>query len=347
MRILITGGCGFLGSNLAEKAIRDNHSVCLLDNLSRSGSKQNLEWLKGLGQFTFIQKDIRSKSAVENVVRKFRPDVVFHLAGQVAMTTSITSPRDDFDINVGGTINMLEAVRKYAPKSALLYSSTNKVYGDLSQYKYKIVGRRYVCVDKPKGFDEQVQLEFHSPYGCSKGAADQYVLDYSRIYKLNTVVFRHSSMYGGRQYPTYDQGWISWFCLKAIEQVGGERTPVTISGNGYQVRDVLHADDMCRLYYSAARRIRAVRGEVFNVGGGLENSLSLLELFDLFHQILGIRMLYTKISVRVSDQKVFIADIGKATKMLGWRPSVDCRAGIRSALEWAKTGLCAGGDSLL
>ena len=208
------------------------------------------------------------------------PDAIFHLAGQVAMTTSIANPRMDFEVNVTGTHNLLEAVRQHSPDTIVVYSSTNKVYGDLEQYTYSENATRFVCNEHPNGFNENTQLDFHSPYGCSKGAADQYMLDYARIFGIKTVVFRHSSMYGGRQFATYDQGWIGWFCQKAVEASKGRiKEPFTISGTGKQVRDVLHADDMKQLYIAAINNIQQAKGHAFNIGGGIDCSLSLLELF--------------------------------------------------------------------
>lgn len=241
----------------------------------------------------------------------------------------------DFEVNVMGTHNLLEAVRLHTPEAPVIYSSTNKVYGDLEQYAYRETESRYECIDKPVGFDESTQLSFHSPYGCSKGAADQYMLDYARIFGLKTVVFRHSSMYGGRQFATYDQGWIGWFCQQAAAiQNGTLKEPFTISGNGKQVRDVLHADDMITLYFGALNNIRAARGNAFNIGGGITNSLSLLELFGLLEEFSGVKLKYTKLVPRESDQRVFVSDIGKASRLIGWQPQVHARNGVARMLEW-------------
>lgn len=335
MKLLITGGCGFLGSNLASDAIQRGDEVVIFDSLYRSGSRENLGWLQSQGGFTFEHGDIRNQNDITRVVQSYKPDVIFHLAGQVAMTTSIANPRMDFEVNVMGTHNLLEAVRLHAPDATVVYSSTNKVYGDLEQFSYRETASRYECIDKPKGFDETTQLDFHSPYGCSKGAADQYMLDYARIFGLNTVVFRHSSMYGGRQFATYDQGWVGWFCQKAIElKTGASSGPFTISGTGKQVRDVLHADDMKTLYMSAVSNIEKAKGQAFNVGGGIDNSLSLLELFGLLNEINDIELLYTKLPVRESDQRVFVADIAKAHQLLGWKPAVSSRDGVTQMVEW-------------
>lgn len=335
MKLLITGGCGFLGSNLAAQAIISNDELVVFDNLFREGSIDNLKWLKGQGIFRFVHGDIRNKNDITRIVQEYKPDAIFHLAGQVAMTTSITNPRMDFEINVLGTHNLLEAVRQYAPEATIIYSSTNKVYGNLEQYTYLETESRYECVEKPNGFDEDTLLNFHSPYGCSKGAADQYMLDYARIFGVKTVVFRHSSMYGGRQFATSDQGWIGWFCQKAIESKRGLlKEPFTISGTGKQVRDLLYADDMINLYYLAIKHIKRVKGHVFNIGGGMRNSLSLLELFNLLEHFTDTKLKFTKIAKRDSDQRVFVADITKAKSLLGWEPQVTVQVGIQKMVEW-------------
>lgn len=337
MKVLINGGCGFLGSNLAAYGIKNGYDITVFDNLSRLGASSNLEWLKTLGDFTFVHGDTRNKNDVETVVKEGKFDAIFHLAGQVAMTTSIANPYKDFEINTLGTVNVLDSVRKYSPDTAVFYSSTNKVYGDLEQYTYEEKEKRYVCKEFSNGFDEQVPLDFRSPYGCSKGAADQYMLDYHRIFGLKTAVFRHSSMYGSRQFATYDQGWVGWFVEKALEKYQNPKCePFTISGNGKQVRDILHADDMIRLYYSALNNIDKVCGEAYNIGGTMEQSLSLLELFDLLNDILGIKMEYVELPVRQSDQKVFVADINKIKSYIGWEPMVTARDGVTAMVDWVK-----------
>ncbi|MBW3697570.1 NAD-dependent epimerase/dehydratase family protein [Vibrio sp. T187] len=335
MKLLITGGCGFLGSNLASYGINQGYEVIVFDNLSRLGTTDNLAWLRTFGEFEFVHGDIRNKNDVTRLVERVKPDAIFHLAGQVAMTTSLDNPYMDFEVNIGGSINILESVRLYSPKTAIFYSSTNKVYGDLEQFEYKETDTRYQCVELPNGFDEKVGLDFHSPYGCSKGSADQYMLDYARLFGLNTTVFRHSSMYGGRQFATYDQGWVGWFCQKALDAKEKLDTkPFTISGTGKQVRDVLHADDMISLYYSSLDNKEKVSGKAFNVGGGIENSLSLLELFSLLEGVTGIKLNYEKLPVRSSDQRVFVADSSKLNDLTGWKPKVTKEDGIRRMIEW-------------
>ena len=335
MKLLITGGCGFLGSNLAADALARGDELVVFDSLYREGSRANLGWLQQQGDFRFEHGDVRNQNDITRLVQAFQPEAIFHLAGQVAMTTSIANPRMDFEVNVMGSHNVLEAVRLHAPGATVVYSSTNKVYGDLEQFTYRETDTRYECVDRPDGFDEATALEFHSPYGCSKGAADQYMLDYARIFGLNTVVFRHSSMYGGRQFATYDQGWVGWFCQQAVEARDRRAAqPFTISGNGKQVRDVLHADDMKTLYMAAVNHIGKARGQVFNVGGGIANSLSLLDLFALLEECSGTKLDYIKLPVRDSDQRVFVADIAKAATVLGWVPAVSARDGVRRMFNW-------------
>ncbi|WP_431889108.1 GDP-mannose 4,6-dehydratase [Pectobacterium colocasium] len=337
MKYLITGGCGFLGSNIASEILKYGDELVIFDNLYRYGSYQNLEWLKDQGEFQFVHGDIRNANDVERTIKSHKPDIIYHLAGQVAMTTSIADPRMDFEINAGGTFNLLNAVRMYSPDTAIVYSSTNKVYGDLLQYNYRETDTRYECIEFPNGFDEKVNLDFHSPYGTSKGSADQYMLDFSRIYGLKTVVFRHSSMFGGRQFATEDQGWLGWFTQKAIEIKNGKATkPFTISGNGKQVRDLLYASDCVSLYLKAGVEIEKIKGNAFNIGGGINNSASLLELFDILERGLNVKMEYIKLPPRESDQLVFVADISKVSNALKWSPIISKDIGINKMIDWVE-----------
>lgn len=335
MKILITGGCGFLGSNLAAEVMKRGDELFVFDNLFRSGSQENLKWLQQLGKFTFFHSDIRIYNDVENVICKVRPDVVFHLAGQVAMTTSIDNPRLDFEINVIGGNNLLEAIRKYSPQTIITYSSTNKVYGDMNWINYKETDTRYIATGFENGFSERLPLSFESPYGCSKGATDQYMLDYARIFGIKTIVFRHSSIFGGRQYASSEQGWIGWFIQKALEIQKNQTTSnFTISGNGKQVRDVIFASDLINCYFSAIQNIEKTSGQVYNIGGGIDNSLSLLELFAFLEDELSIKMSYDILPWRKSDQKVFIADISLAKNDFNWKPLITKEEGLRKMIEW-------------
>lgn len=337
---IITGGCGFVGSNLAAALLERGSEVVVVDNLFRHGSALNLEWLRSLGgRLTYAPGDTRLRDDVEAVFSVHGKGLagVAHLAGQVAMTTSIERPRLDFETNALGAINVLEAVRRFAPEVPVLFSSTNKVYGDLARFRCVETATRHTLPDYPEGIDESMPLDFHSPYGCSKGAADQYMLDYHRIFGLKTVVFRHSSIYGGRQHATYDQGWIGWFCRKALEMADPGARPFTISGDGKQVRDVLHADDIVRCYLLAAEHMDRCSGEAYNIGGGMGNSLSLLELFAWLEEATGNRMRYTKLPWRVSDQKVFVADNRKACRDFGFTHTVSKHEGLRRMLDWVRS----------
>jgi len=335
MNALITGGAGFVGSNLAASLLGKGESVTVFDSLARHGASENLAWLRSLGMENFIHGDVRNAFDVEETVKSMKPDVIFHLAGQVAMTTSMQSPRRDFEINVLGSINVLEAVRQYTPKTAIIYASSNKVYGNLDHLDLVEAETRYQPRSAQKGVDESVAIEFHTPYGCSKGAADQYMLDYARGFGLNTVVFRHSTIYGGRQFATYDQGWVGWFCRQAIESKQHlDREAFTVSGDGKQVRDLLHVSDAVSAYVSAFEHIKAARGQAFNIGGGIENSMSLLELLLFLEKRLGIKLNYKNLPWRLSDQRFFVADNSKAERLIQWSPKMSKEQGIEDTINW-------------
>ena len=335
MKVLITGGCGFLGSNLASYGFKKGYDIHLFDNLSRFGSEHNLKWLKENTKIQFCQGDIRNYFEINELIKKIKPDAIFHLAGQVAMTKSIENPIKDMEINIKGTLNVLESARQYLSNPIIIYSSTNKVYGDLEQYNYTETPSRYNCESFSEGISELTDLDFRSPYGCSKGAADQYTLDYYRLFNLSTVVFRHSSMYGGRQYSTFDQGWVGWFCsLAKKEKRENLKKPILISGTGKQVRDLLHAEDMCELYYKTIQNIEVCRGNVYNIGGGAKNSLSLLELFQFLEKKLDLKLNIVKQDFRQSDQKFFVANISKINSHINWLPKVNYIDGLNRFLEW-------------
>ena len=340
MTYLVTGGCGFVGCNIAARLIERGASVTVFDNLWREGTEENLKWLQSLGEFKFMRGDMREESDVLRLVEETQPDVVFHLAGQVAMTTSMRDPRRDFSTNVLGSFNLLEAVRQLRPQATIVYSSSNKVYGELSTVKLKEEALRYSATNFPNGIDEKAPLDFQTPYGCSKGAADQYMLDYARVFGLNTVVFRHSTIFGGRQFATFDQGWVGWFCRQALEaQRHPGREPFTISGDGKQVRDLLFVDDCVACYFAAADHIEKARGHAFNIGGGMANSSSLLELFEILEDELKVKLKYTKLPWRHSDQKFFVADNSKAQSLLDWKPRTDKRDGILQTIEWVRQSM--------
>jgi CDP-paratose 2-epimerase len=330
--ILITGGCGFIGCNLADALARRGDAVIAFDNLSRAGVRENAQWLKSRhGDLISIAiGDVRDSISVIDAVRSAR--AVMHLAAQVAVTGSLQEPIDDFEINARGTLNTLEAVRLHNPSASLIFASTNKVYGRLlPDEQIKKVGRRHLPADPglSAGVSEQAPLDFYSPYGCSKGAADQYVRDYARVYGLRTAVLRMSCIYGPRQFGTEDQGWLAHFMLRSIL---GER--LTIYGDGLQVRDALHVSDATRAWIAVLDSIDAVSGRVFNLGGGADNAISLLELIDEIAQMRGAAPLFSFDAWRPGDQPWYVSGIEAIESALGWRPEVPLRAGLWSLLEW-------------
>ncbi len=330
--VLITGGAGFIGSNAAMRFLRNGWRVILVDDLSRKGAEANLQWLtEAGGDLTFEKGDVRDFGFVKSLMERYNPSAVIHLAAQVAVTTSVEDPRTDFEINALGTFNILEAVRTSGKRPAFLFASTNKVYGAMDDVKIVEKDGAYSYADLPFGVDEERPLDFHSPYGCSKGAADQYVLDYARIYDLPTVVFRQSCIYGTRQFGVEDQGWVAWFTIAAV--LGRQ---ITIYGDGKQVRDVLFIDDLIALYEKAVQNIELVKGEVFNVGGGPSNTLSLLRLIDMLERLLGKKIPISYADWRPGDQKVFVADIRKAGRLLGWKPRVNPEEGVERLLRWVQ-----------
>ena len=331
---VITGGAGFIGCHAASRFHAAGDRVVLVDNLSRRGARANLQWLKDQGIVDFVEADVRDAAAMSAVLREHGDaDVVLHLASQVAVTTSVTDPRADFETNALGTLNVLEAARNEAVgRPIVLYSSTNKVYGSMEHLGVVVADGRYTYATHPHGADESEPLDFHSPYGCSKGCGDQYVRDYARIYGLRTVVFRQSCIYGTRQFGVEDQGWIAWFCVAAITN-----QLCTIYGDGMQVRDVLWVDDLIDAYIQAVDRIDRVSGEVFNIGGGPEHTLSLRELVAHLESALDRRLDLTFADWRPGDQRVFVADIRKACRQLDWSPKVGPSEGVSRLLEWVRS----------
>ncbi len=328
--VVITGGAGFIGVNAAESLIRDGWYVVLFDNLSRKGTDLNLRYLrqKYPDQCEFVLGDVRyDHYGLLNTVG--RADLVLHLAAQVAVTTSITRPIEDFDINARGTFNLLEAVRESGNKPLVIYSSTNKVYGGMPDVVCVRDATRYRFRDFSDGISEAQPLDFHSPYGCSKGAADQYVHDYGRIYGIPTVVFRQSCIYGQRQFGVEDQGWVAWFSIAALLN-----RPITIYGDGLQVRDLLHVDDLIAAYKAAATDPARSAGQVFNMGGGPSRTLSLVELLAFLEKRMGKKIPVGHAEPRAGDQPVFVADIRKAERELSWRPKIDPLPGIAMLLDW-------------
>src|SRR4051794_39529957 len=330
---IVTGGAGFIGCHAAARFLAGGDRVVVVDNLSRRGAEDNLAWLREQGVADFVRADIRDARAMSLILAEHADaDAVLHLAGQVAVTTSVVDPRTDFEINALGTFNVLEAVRTAAGgRPGVLYSSTNKVYGNLEHLRVVERDGRYGYENLPYGVDESEPLDFHSPYGCSKGAGDQYVRDYARIYGMKTVVFRQSCIYGTRQFGIEDQGWVAWFCVAVT--LG---RPFTIFGDGKQIRDALWVGDLVDAYLRAWERIETVRGEVFNIGGGPANTLSLLELVAALERAFGRPLDPGSADWRPGDQRVFVADIRKAERLLGWSPRVPTAEGVGRLLEWVR-----------
>lgn len=316
-KIFITGGAGFIGSNLAKFHLNKGDDVYIYDNLSRKGTEKNLKWLRGLNKnIKFINGDIRNFDKLAKYISK--SDVIYHMAGQVAVTTSIANPREDFEINALGTLNVLEAFRKYSPKGVLVYASTNKVYGNFDHKNF------------PKnGIDENQNLDFHSPYGCSKGAGDQYVRDYGRVYNLKTIVFRQSCIYGDRQLGTEDQGWVMHFA-KSVNT----NQKITIYGDGKQIRDILYITDLINAYQLAIKKIKFGEPEIYNIGGGTSNSISLLSLIKIVEEKTGKKSKLKFEKSREGDQQIYISNINKVNKHLGWKPEVDIEEGLNLLLKW-------------
>jgi len=329
--MLISGGAGFIGVNAARYFADRGWQVTILDNLSRRGTEYNLKRLQEEKPgIQFVKADIRTdRDALCRAVDA--NDAVLHLAAQVAVTTSVVSPREDFEINALGTFNVLEAVRASAKKPLLLYASTNKVYGGLEHLRVNEGENRYAFADGRLGVGEDTPLDFHSPYGCSKGAADQYVRDYARIYGLKTIVFRQSCIYGPHQMGIEDQGWVAWFMI-----AGMFGRPVTLYGNGKQVRDLLYVDDLVRAYDFAIGQIEKTSGQVYNVGGGHKNTLSLREFLQLLKDQEGVELKYSSASTRPGDQPIFVSDNTKMKNDLGWEPRVDVSTGIARLMTWLK-----------
>ena len=330
---LITGGAGFIGSNYVHKLLSRGESVTILDNFSRGGAARNLEWLEktfGRDSFRVIRGDVRDAASVAESAKG--SDVIVHLAGQVTVTTSVTNPRDDFENNAIGTFNVVEAARLSGRNPILIYASTNKVYGGMDDVEVMEAATHWRYKDLPFGAPETQPLDFHSPYGCSKGTGDQYVRDYHRMYGLPTVVFRQSCIYGPRQFGIEDQGWIAWMIIAAVT---GKQ--ITIYGDGKQVRDALHVTDLVKAYDLAIEKIETCAGQVYNVGGGPKNTLSIwAEFGPMLEELAGRPVAVARSDWRPGDQKVFVADVRKAERELGWKPEVGVEEGIRKLFEWVR-----------
>jgi CDP-paratose 2-epimerase len=335
---VITGGAGFIGSNLAERLLSSGREVVILDNLSRPGVEKNLDWLKERhgARVTAVMADVRDERAVEEVITE--ASAVFHFAAQVAVTTSLARPIEDFDVNARGTLNVLEAIRSAAATKGapppLVFTSTNKVYGGLPDVRLTKASGRYEPEDpdlRARGVGEDRPLDFHSPYGCSKGAADQYVIDYARTFGLPAVVFRMSCIYGPRQFGTEDQGWVAHFLFRAAQGA-----PITLYGDGMQVRDVLFVDDLVDAFLAAERGIEKISGQAFNIGGGVSNTLSLLELVDRIGLLMGAPPAVSFSAWRPGDQRYYVSSTRAFGEATGWFPKISVREGIERLHRWVR-----------
>lgn len=330
---LITGGAGFIGANYTARLIQRGERVTVYDNLSRAGARPNLQWLQetfGVDSFELVIDDVRNAVHMTTVVRGV--DVIVHLASQVAVTTSVAQPREDFEINALGTFNVLEAARLSKRNPIVLYASTNKVYGGMENVVIEEADSHYRYADMSLGIPETMQLDFHSPYGCSKGAGDQYVHDYHRIYGLPTVVLRQSCIYGPRQFGIEDQGWVAWFVIAALRN-----KPITIYGDGKQVRDLLYIDDLLDCYDVSIEKIDLSSGKIYNVGGGPNNTISIWKEFGpILERLLDKQIPVKWADWRPGDQRVFVSDIRKVDQELGWQPQVSVEEGIERLVGWLR-----------
>jgi CDP-paratose 2-epimerase len=330
--VLITGGAGFVATNVAHRLLSEGRHVLIFDNLSRAGVEQNLAWLKQThGSLVRVQLgDVRDAEALGRAVRQ--ASQIYHFAAQVAVTTSLVDPFLDFEVNARGTLNLLEAVRSCPEPPSVLFTSTNKVYGDLEDLGLRKGATRYEPSNtslRRHGISEERCLQFHSPYGCSKGVAEQYVLDYARTFGLRTVVFRMSCIYGPHQFGTEDQGWVAHFLIAALR---GQ--PLTIYGDGLQVRDILFVEDLAEAMLQAQANIDRLTGEAFNIGGGPSNTTSLVELLGIIAELMGSHPLARLESWRTADQRYYVSDTRKFRQATGWKPNVSVREGVTRLLDW-------------
>lgn len=337
MKILITGGCGFIGTNTALYFQKKGHEIIVLDDLTRKGSEINLETLKEsvvnnkkiiIAANIDIVKDVKE---LEDLICRNKVDVILHAAAQVAVTSSVSEPIKDFEINSRGTLNILEAARKSSKKPIIIFTSTNKVYGEMDNVDVIEKETRYEYKNKPFGISEEQNLDFHSPYGCSKGAADQYVRDYFRIYGIPTVVFRQSCIYGLHQFGIVDQGWVSYLAMSALFE-----KPITIFGDGKQVRDILFMDNLNQAFEKAIKFIDKTKGKIYNIGGGPENTVSVMEFISILGETIGKKINPLFADWRPGDQKVYISDIRKADNDFLWKPETNFQEGLNNMIKWIK-----------
>jgi CDP-paratose 2-epimerase len=330
--LLVTGGAGFIGSHTARRFLTRGWRVTVYDNLTRVGASHALDWLRAhpnAERLSVVVADVREYEPLASAAAP--ADAILHAAGQTAVTTSVLRPRQDFEDNALGTLNVLEAARASARHPAVIFTSTNKVYGGMDDVAVQLDGDRYGYVDLPLGAPETQPLDFHSPYGCSKGAADQYVRDYARIYRMRTVVYRQSCIYGHWQFGTEDQGWLAHFAISAVLD-----TPITIYGDGRQARDALYIDDLVDAFELAIARREQIAGRIYNVGGGPENILSLLDLIKMLEEMRGRPMAVSYGDWRPGDQRIYVSDIRKIHREMGWKPKIDVPTGVERLYRWAE-----------
>jgi CDP-paratose 2-epimerase len=329
-KILITGGAGFIGSNTAMYFGKKNWDVTIIDNLSRKNSEKNLSWIRSLIDINFYNLDVRDYNKLYKCINEVKPNFIIHLAAQVAVTTAIDNPRLDFEVNAIGTFNILEIIRLSNRDIYFINASTNKVYGELKHHKIININNKYQYDKLKNGISENNKIDFYSPYGCSKGIGEQYTIDYSRIYGLKTMSFRKSCVYGERQFGVEEQGWVAWFCIAAYFN-----KHISIFGDGMQVRDVLYINDLIHAYELAYQNKEKIfNGEVFNIGGGNQNTLSLLELLFFLSKKLNKEINYNFFDWRKGDQKIYISDISKIEKDLKWRPHISVNDGLNKLINW-------------
>lgn len=334
--ILITGGAGFIGVNAAVSFFQQGWKVSILDNLSRTGTDSNLKWLQATcrNEIDFYEVDIRNYEMLSDIIQQTKPDMLLHLAAQVAVTTSYLNPREDFEINALGSFNIMETIRLFSPETFVLYASTNKVYGGMEDIPVVLKENGYQFKDLEFGVGESQPLDFHSPYGCSKGVADQYTIDYARIYNLNTCSFRQSCIYGTRQFGIEDQGWVAWFTIAATL-----KKPITLYGDGWQTRDVLNVKDLALAYQAAWVHRHEITGQAFNIGGGSKSTLCLRDLIGYLENQLDTQIVPQFASSRPGDQPVFICDIRKANEYLQWTPTITVYDGVKELIDWVRENI--------
>lgn len=332
LRVLVTGGAGFIGSNAIERHMRSGHDVVALDNLSRPKSERNLKWLRQQGDFEFVEADITDCEALDKLFHRKRPfDIVLHLAAQTAVTTSVVDPVRDFEVNAYGTLLLLEAIRRADQDPVFIFSSTNKVYGNLEEIELIEEDKRYAFARYRRGIAEDQPMDFHSPYACSKGCADQYVRDYARIYGLRTVVLRQSCIYGPHQFGVEDQGWIAWLMIACLS---GKN--ITVYGSGKQIRDVLYIDDLLDCFDKVTENIKIAKGGIYNIGGGHLNKTSLLEFLDILSEMTDRKSAWNYSKTRQGDQRIYVSDISKAQNELDWTPRIHLKEGLQRLYGWIK-----------